>query len=465
MALQAQFGVHLLGYDPPTLQVRAKELSDTSFLIDSSTLIQFLARSSKAYKSARMLIERLRKIGCETESTDLFVDEVVEHINWAANTVSANGRINLETLEIATGRAGEWINAFLEGFLDEVDRGKFVDFFEYLGSVLEIKQSKRAITRADIEGILKKEGLGVKSFKDWEGFTDALYSARDDEEDRITKERKLRGTYKHERQARAEAEALLIIRALRGKILRWNHREVSNAYFLSHSRVLDEVVRPGSPVTMRPESAIQWAATLQPCSLEELEGLTSSLLCELAERNLSLVDRKKLSNIFAERIDASKAKLAEVLEKHRELIAEAYGEPAIQDFREVDDLDVPILLENYETQQISDLRAKLEVETRARIAAQTEKRLTDSERTELNILRASSAAPGKGTEEQTPRRQPTEEERKEKKVVSVKCFQPRSRRIRACMCHEARAPHKPATGRPTPKPIRRAQPCGPDGVR
>jgi hypothetical protein len=175
MALQAQFGVHLLGYDPPTLQVRAKELSDTSFLVDSSTLIQFLARSSKAYKSARMLVNRLKSIGCEIATTDLFVEEVVEHINWAANTVSANGRISLNTMEVATGRAGEWMNAFLEGFMEEVDRGKLVDFFEYLGSTLGTRKSKGIITRADIEGVLDKEGLAVKSFKDWEGFTGSLF--------------------------------------------------------------------------------------------------------------------------------------------------------------------------------------------------------------------------------------------------------------------------------------------------
>ncbi len=292
MALQAQFGVHLLGYDPPTLQVRAKELSETSFLVDSSTLIQFLARSSKGYKSARMLLGRLKTIGCQTATTDLFVEEVVEHINWAADTVGGNGRTSQKTLEVATGRAGEWMNAFLEGFLEEVDRGKLVDFFEYLGSTLGTRQSKGHITRADIQRVLEKEGLAVKSFRDWDGFTDSLFAERDMEEEQITEERKLRGTYKHERQARAEAEALLIIRWLRERILRWNHQQVSNAYFLSHSRVLDEIAKPSFAITMRPQSAIQWVATLQPCSPEELEGLTSSLLCELAERNLSLVDRK-----------------------------------------------------------------------------------------------------------------------------------------------------------------------------
>lgn len=111
-------------------------------------------------------------------------------------------------------------------------------------------------------------------------------------------------------------------------------------------------------------------------------------MCEIAERNLSLIDRKKLSNVFAQRIDASKSRLSEVLEKHRELIAESYGESAIQNFREVDDLDAPFVVENYATQQISDLKAKLETETKARIAAQTQKRLTDADRTELTILRA-----------------------------------------------------------------------------
>ena len=82
MALQAQFGVHILGYDPPTLQARARELSGTFFLVDSSTLIQFLARSSNTYNSARMVIERLRQIGCGLATTALFVEEVVEHINW-----------------------------------------------------------------------------------------------------------------------------------------------------------------------------------------------------------------------------------------------------------------------------------------------------------------------------------------------------------------------------------------------
>ena len=77
LALQAQFGVHLLGYDQSTLQARTKALTDTFFLIDSSTLIQFLARSSRAHDSARLLLQGLGGINCFVGTTNLLIGEVM----------------------------------------------------------------------------------------------------------------------------------------------------------------------------------------------------------------------------------------------------------------------------------------------------------------------------------------------------------------------------------------------------
>jgi SOS response regulatory protein OraA/RecX len=305
MALQAQFGVHLLGYDPPTLQARARELSQTFFLVDSSTLIQSLARSSAAHKSAKMVIDRLKGIGCGIATTTLLADEVVEHINWAGNAVSSEGQVTEDTLAAATGRAGEWLNAFIDGFLEEVHEGKLMDFFHYLGSTLGTRRFKGSPTHADVQQALQKQGLREIGLSDLDGFSEEMFEERDKEQERISDERKLRGTYKHERQTKAEAEALLIIRYLREKGFSCRGQSVSNAYFLSHSRVLDEIARPGMPVTMRPESALQWAATIRPCSVEELEGLTSGLLYEMAERNFEVINLQKLRNVFSGLIDAS----------------------------------------------------------------------------------------------------------------------------------------------------------------
>ena len=388
IALQAQFGVHLLGYDPPTLQARARELSQTFFLVDSSTLIQFLARSSTAYKSAKMIIDQLKMIGCGIATTTLLVDEVVEHINWAANMVSSEGRVTEDTLGIATGRAGAWLNAFIDGFIEEVHEGRLVDFFYYLGSTLGTGRFKGPVTHAHVQQALEKQGLREKALSDWDGFSEEMLQERDNEQGRIADERKLRGTYKHDRQTKAEAEALLIIRSLREKGFSCDGQLVSNAFFLSHSHVLDEIAKPSMPITMRPESALQWAATIRPCSVEELEGLTSSLLYEMAERNFELINAQKLHNVFSGLIDASKAKLAEVTQRHRELVADLYGESAVKDLADADGLSAPFVLGSYNFQLIPDLQSRLERETEARIAAQSEKRVTEKERTELNILRA-----------------------------------------------------------------------------
>jgi hypothetical protein len=388
MALQAQFGVHILGYDPLTLQARARELSGTFFLVDSSTLIQYLARSSNAYNSARMVITRLKDMGCCLATTALLVEEVVEHINWAVDAVNSDGRISQRTLEIATGRAGEWLNAFIGGFLNELHKGKTADFFDYIGSTLGVQQRKRVYTRGDVQGVLERGGLEVKTLPQWDGFAGKMFTERDEEQNRISDERRSRSSYKHERQTKAEAEALLITRYLRDGTFRCNGRSASNAYFMSHSRVLDEVARPGLPVTMRPEATLHWVATLHPCTIDELESLTSSLFSEMAERNLEIVDQVKLHIIFSPLGDASSRRLVEETGKHRALIANLYGEEAVQDFQNVKSLDAPLVLGSFYAQAIDGLEAKLEKETKTRIAAQSAVKLTLRERQELGILRA-----------------------------------------------------------------------------
>ena len=391
IALQAQFGVHLLGYDPPALRARAREISQTFFLVDSSTLIQLLARSSTAYKSAHSTIERLKALGCGIATTTRLVDEVVEHINWAANAVSAEGRVTEETLAVATGRAGEWLNAYLGGFLQEEHEGKVADFFDYLASTLGGAPPRGPATHAHVRQALERHGLRELRFNDWEGFSDEVFAQRDEEQARISEERLSRGTYRHERQTQAEAEVLLIVRSLREKRFKYDGDFVANAFFLSHSPVLDEVTKPGMPIAMRPNSALQWSATVQPCSIDELEGLTSGLLYEMAERRFELVNPQKLRSVFAFLIDASKRKLLEVTQKHRELVAGLYGESGVKDLAEADDLSAPLVLASYNSQQISDLQERLEAETRARIAAQSLARVTQQERTELSLLRAKEA--------------------------------------------------------------------------
>jgi len=387
LALQAVFGAHPLGYDPDTLRARVLDFSQTLFLIDSSTLIPFLARSCVGYKSARLLIEHLKTIGSIVVTTKWLTEEVAEHARWAIKKTEPNtGHPKIEALKSAMGRAGEQSNLFLEGFLEEVSQGTIVPTISYyLNRVCD--SPRGACSSEDIERTLKKEGIYCFSFDEWQGFSTNLRSERDYLQEEIGKSRLGRGTFKHDRQVKAEAEALIIIRNLRLGAFKIKEKAVSNAHFISHTRIIDEVASAGLPITMRPESALQWATTLTPCTLEELGFLTNSLLWELSERNLAIVDKSRLQGAFSPLIAASKEKLAEEMDHHRALISQRYGEAAVKAFNETSSLDVPIVLESYYAQKAEELARKLTEEEKRRKEAETIAKLSPKDREELERFR------------------------------------------------------------------------------
>src|SRR5207237_10899390 len=103
---------------------------------------------------------------------------------------------------------------------------------------------------------------------------------RDTLQIRMRVKRETRGTFRHDRQVRAEAEALIIVREIRAARLRLDSEELAGGFFVSNTRVIDEVAGAGSPITMRPDAVLQWLATLRPGDIGELKALTSGLLSE-----------------------------------------------------------------------------------------------------------------------------------------------------------------------------------------
>lgn len=389
LVLQAQFGVHLLGYDPDTLRARARDLSETLFLVDSSTLIPFLAEFSSGHSSAVLLIDRVRRMNSIVSTTALLAEEVAEHARWALGRVDpATGRPILDTLEAATGRAGERPNAFLEGFLEAVGQGVVnPDLKSYLKAVLDAPLAGSLVSNDDVETALNRKAIVPYHFDDFEGFAEELWVERDELKDRIASLRQERGTFTHERQVRAEAEALIIIRDLRDGALKVRGQSVSNAYFISHTRVIDEVAGSGLPITMRPEQALQWVATVSPCSIEEYGFLVNSLLWELSERDLTIVDKSRLQVSFSPYIVASKERLREVTEQHKAKIALRFGAEAGSAFREAADLDTPVILAGFDAQMAEELARELEEERRKREKAQAQAAVALKDRRELDQLR------------------------------------------------------------------------------
>ncbi len=389
LLLQAQFGVHLLGYSPETLRIRANEVAKTLFLLDSTTLIPLLARSSAGHRSARLLIDKLRLLGATVATTTMLVEEAAEHANWPilASVVSEQGSITVETAKAAAGRAGFRSNTFLDGFLVDASEGRITaNYYAYLDAICGISVGKIALNRA-FEGAIKAQ-MNVVRFGDWKGFEPEELVERNETKDEIAAKRKASGTYRHDRQVKAEAEALLIIRDVRTRKLNFSERGLTSAFFVSRTRVIDDVFGSGLPVTMREESILQWFSTLSPCTVDELACLVDGLLWEMSERNLSVVNRQRLQTVFSPLIAASKEQRREELEKHKALIAGRYGEEGVRAFREARDLDLPVVMESYYAQKSQELERSVAAEKARRLAAERTAALKENERAELERYRA-----------------------------------------------------------------------------
>ena len=385
ISLQAQFGVHILGCDAQTFQTRVRELSRTLFLIDSSTLIPLLGRSNAGYYPAQLLLDHLNAVKSAVATTQMLSVEVAEHARWGiTHTKQDNSFYKPETLILTTGRAGTRSNVFFEGFLEEVNQGTIPrDFGAYLDSICGHPNGHLGRDE-DFIAALQNINIACLDLEEWEGFTQELWNERDELQEKITERRIKNQTYRHERQVKAEAEAVIIIRNLRNKNFSINDREFENAYFISNTRIIDDI-DPRFPITMRPEAVTQWLSTVTPCNPEELGSLFSGLFWELSEHGLAIINKSTLQTAFAPLVTASTSQLQEEVKKHQVLISQRYGENADKAFSKVNDLDIPIVMHSFYAQRVETLEQRLK-----KVASQ-QKNLNDDERHELEIFRSERA--------------------------------------------------------------------------
>jgi hypothetical protein len=388
--MQARFGLCLMGFDPETVAARTRELSRTLFLLDSTTLIPAMGRGSVGHGAAKQLLAQIERVGAAAATTDLLAVEVAEHARWALKELGQSRALTtVRALAAATGRAGAGDNVFIEGCIAEAEAGRSLHFDWYLDSVCDASAGHEARDEV-FQDAIRHNGIACLAFADWEGFTEDLWVSRDDLEQQIADRRVASGTYTHRRQVQAEAEALIAVQQLRSAAFKVGGRTFADAYFLSHSRVIDDVSRPARPITMRPQAAQQWLSTLTACDPTELAFIVNGILWELSERGMSIVDLGRITTVFSPLIDASKSQLEEEVAKHRALVAERYGEHAPSAFAEVQPLDAPFVAETYFAAKSRALEATVSERDRMLEKARQEAALTQKEREELQELRAKS---------------------------------------------------------------------------
>jgi hypothetical protein len=388
VALQARFGLHLLGYDDITLTMRMADAERTMFIIDSTALIGFLARSSPNSEMSISLMKELGKCGASIRTTSLLADEVAEHIQWAQDRVTEAGSFeSIPVLEVVTGRAGQRSNAFLEGFAVELAEGRSAAFNEYVKEVCSLNHASKRVSRIQVTRTLDDKGVAIIDISQLTGFGPGVVTAMNAQKAEIQRLRETAETFTREVQVKAEAEALAIVQGIRAETLQVPGASCDNAYFVSNTRIIDQVAGSAIPVTMKPEAVVQWLVTLHPCSLDDLGTLTSGLLWELQERGLELVNSQMLLTAFSPLIEASELAKEEQVARLRALTGNAYAGDAEALKSHEADLDLPVVIESYNAQRVRELEESLEDLRRSAEAVAAGDGLSETERRELEWLR------------------------------------------------------------------------------
>jgi hypothetical protein len=125
--------------------------------------------------------------------------------------------------------------------------------------------------------------------------------------------------------------------------------------------------------------------------------LTNSLLWELNEYGLSVVNEDKLQIIFSPLIDASAKNLEEEKEIYRNIVTQVFGEDQENAFNDMKSTDIPIIVESYYAQKSAKLESELKVEQGRRAAAENIKKLTEKEKIEYEKMKAKKAAKKRAT--------------------------------------------------------------------
>ena len=390
LLVQARLGVHLLGVDQNTLNSRLRALKDMVFVLDATTLIPLIAVSGTGHQTAVELMNRLARIGAKAITTSSLLSEVSEHADYAIRTVrAAGGPISVGVLNHLIGAQGQGKNVFLTGFVEEYASGSIIgnDFNYYMRQRCGF--SAMGPTIVDCSRLIQGYDVDETELPEIRGFVEEDSVEVEELKSQIEDRRRQANNYRHERQVRTEAEVVVLVQKLRENIYEIEHGTCDGAFFVSNSRVLDQLMPAGLPVTIRQNVLLQWLGTVAPFEESELHVLMDGLLSDLSERGFEFVNRRTLRTAFSGMVSASKEEYAKIVEEHKTLIAIELGVDPEYAFREpVDDLDIASLVSSHALQTIERQKRQLQRVQASVIRNQESQELTEAERAQFERLKA-----------------------------------------------------------------------------
>jgi hypothetical protein len=388
-AVQARFMLHLLSLDEDTLRVRQRELQESVMIVDSSVLIPLLASKSTGHDGAVSLFSKLNSLGVFVGATWPIIEEVAEHARWVQKQISdSGGAMTSAILSAATGRAGIKTNAFLEGYVKRLGSSiANTSFNRYLAECLGQTSVSDPLTEADVAKAMNQHRVHILDIASSAAGDQRLAALRDRYLSSVRTQREQSGSFKHERQVRAEAEIVALVERVRLEAMEIDGKSLGNAYFISNSSFLNRLAGHPSAITLRPEAALAWLATLNPATTDDSRAIISELLWELQERRMNLVDQSVLLETFGPLITGARKQLEELIPKYQALMAGKYAGDAPSVLQAIPDLNLPVVLEGVRDDRVHELERELKEMKESLEEATGQAAIAESDRLELEASR------------------------------------------------------------------------------
>jgi predicted nucleic acid-binding protein len=317
---KAYFTVHAVGLDPDGELIRKALIDGHSLVIDSNVLIPTLTVDSANNALSRAVLEKALSAGITVWVTPRFIDETLQHFQWASDLVKEHGEQSIEVLAASMGRGHYRRNEFLDGFIRHVADGHKRTFEEYVDLCIGGLNFNSIKDKAAEFGI---QFLPMAALtKDNAEF----YVVRDQSEEFINSSAtEMPEIYKSEARMRAESEVYAVIYSWE-KLRPANRKsEQWRCSFLSRGTFLNKVAVYGPykidrNITVRPELLYEFLCRFEGAG--NLKVPLKDLLLATYFRSASyFIDKEKYSRFFAPLLRETERTYADNVESFRRLVS------------------------------------------------------------------------------------------------------------------------------------------------
>lgn len=357
---------------------RMQHARDTVWLIDSNLQIPALALGSPTGMAFTACIQRLYTAGVPLFTLESLFEETFVHFDFANRVLKIHGPTSPEILYAAQGQPPyRKSNQFLQGYIRWQASGNPPDWDLYLHAVFGTMSPDRDVIRSRVEAL----GITVVNFQDWPGFDQNMFVERDQQRIKITEMRSPEALEKEEeideygetleasRKAKPEAEAMLVIQGERKGFLHILSDKAgpSQAWFISHTSILNAVCESNLRITWWPESFLRFTESLTQGSIDALrtERIFQTLLWTFAQSGVSPIDRNTVEAVFGSIGEQCEVEIKEQRERYASVLSAKYGATPEQVLRSVPLEDRPLA-----ALQMANEVAQIEME-RAHVLAQS----------------------------------------------------------------------------------------------